>query len=108
VNREASALKEMQAMSVAPAPYLIAPKATEFSHEHASAISKWVLERETALTIHIDLSHATSATTAAFATLVLLRRRLLRDGRDLRVSGLRERAQHVFQLNRLQSVLPAN
>jgi anti-anti-sigma regulatory factor len=95
-------------MSVVPAPYLISPKAAEFSHEHASAISKWVLARETARTIHIDLSHATDATTAAFATLVLLRRRLLRDGRDLRVSGLRERAEHVFRLNRLEAVLPAN
>ena len=89
-------------------PYLIVPKAPQFSHEHADAISKWVLGRHTAHTVVVDLSHATDATTAAFATLVVLRKRLLRDGRDLRVAGLRERAEHVFRLNRLQEVLPSN
>lgn len=87
-------------------PTAVVPKASRFSHEDASAISKWVLRRETARTVVIDLSHATDATTAAFATLVVLRRRLLRDGRDLRVAGLRERAQYVYSISRLGGVLP--
>ena len=77
-----------------------------FSHEDASAISRWALRRETAHTVVVDLSQATDATTAAFATLVVLRRRLLRDGRDLRVSGLRERAHYLYAISRLTHVLP--
>ncbi|HEX8914141.1 MAG TPA: hypothetical protein VF796_17465 [Humisphaera sp.] len=84
----------------------VVPKADRFSHEHASAISKWVLNRDQARTVTVDLSHANDATTAAFATLVLLRRALLRDGRDLRVSGLRDRAQFVYSISRLDQVLP--
>ena len=46
------------------------------------------------------------ATTAAFATLVLLRRALLRAGRDLLLTGLHDRAAYLFGINRLGSVLP--
>ena len=87
-------------------PTALAPPGRRFSHEEANAISRWALRRETARTVVIDLSAATDATTAAFATLVLLRRQLLRDGRDLRVDGLRDRAQNVFDVNRLHAVLP--
>lgn len=81
-------------------------KSDQFSHEDARAISRWALRRETAHTVVVDLSHATDATTAAFATLVVLRRQLLRDGRDLRVSGLRDRAHYVYAISRLTHVLP--
>ncbi len=84
----------------------VVPKADRFSHEHASAISKWVLKRNQARTVTVDLSYADDATTAAFATLVLLRRAMLRDGRDLRVSGLRDRAKFVYSISRLEQVLP--
>lgn len=97
----------MAASTPAP-PGAIVLKGERFSHEDARAIYRWALRGETARTVVIDLSHATDATTAAFATLVLLRRQLLRDGRDLRVSGLRERAHHVFNLSRLHAVLPLN
>ena len=87
-------------------PCAVVLKATQFSHEEARAISKWVLRRESAHTVVIDLSHATDATTAAFATLVVLRRKLLSIGRDLRLSGLRERAQFMYDIARLGEVLP--
>jgi anti-anti-sigma regulatory factor len=87
-------------------PAAVSLRGRPFSHKEADAILRWALRRDTARTVVIDLSHATDATTAAFATLVLLRRRLLRDGRDLRVDGLRDRAQHVFDVNRLHAVLP--
>ena len=90
------------------ASFAIATKAEHFGHEDARAISKYVLQRHTARTVVIDLSHATDASTAAFATLVVLRRKLLLTGRDLQVRGLRERAENVFNVNRLQSVLPVN
>jgi anti-anti-sigma regulatory factor len=89
-------------------PFAIATKAERFCHEDAKAISKWVLSRHTAKTVVIDLSRANDATTAAFATLVVLRKKLLQNGRDLRVSGLRDRAENVFNVNRLQTILPLN
>src|SRR6476469_1759928 len=89
-------------------PFAIATKAELFSHEDARQISKWVLNRYTAKTVVIDLSQASDASTAAFAALVVLRKKLLRNGRDLRVSGLRDRAENVFNVNRLQTILPLN
>ena len=86
--------------------WAVVHKPGQFCHEEASAISRWALGRESAGTVVVDLSHATDATTAAFATLVVLRRQLLREGRDLRVSGLRERAQYVYAISRLTNVLP--
>jgi len=82
-------------------------KADTFSHEHARAISRWALGRERAGVIVVDLSRADDATTAAFAALVVLRRKLLRDGRDLRLSGLRDRPRQLYAVNRLGGVLPA-
>ncbi|QOV89694.1 hypothetical protein [Humisphaera borealis] len=82
-------------------------KAKRFSHEDAHAISKWVLGRDRSRSVVVvDLSQADDATTAAFATLVVLRRRLLKHGRDLRVVGLRDRAQWVYTISRLEQVLP--
>lgn len=56
--------------------------------------------------ILIDLRSADDATTSAFAELVLLRRSLLRSGRDLCLTGLRDRTAGVFQVNRLETILP--
>ena len=81
-------------------------KAGVFSHEHARDISRWALLRDESKLVVIDLSRAADATTAAFAALVLLRRDLLRDGRDLRLAGMRDRTEQVYTINRLGSVLP--
>jgi anti-anti-sigma regulatory factor len=54
----------------------------------------------------IDLARADDATTSAFAELVLLRRSLLRSGRDLCLTGLRDRTASVFSVNRLEKILP--
>jgi anti-anti-sigma regulatory factor len=54
----------------------------------------------------VDLEHAEDASTSAFAQLILLRRALLREGRDLRLDGLRDRTATVYQINRLGHVLP--
>jgi len=85
---------------------LITVHASHFSHAVADEIAKWVLRRETAKTVVIDLSQASDASTAAFARLVLLRRHLLRRGRDVMVCGLRDRAQWVYVISRLTTVLP--
>jgi anti-anti-sigma regulatory factor len=81
-------------------------KADTFSHEHVRAISRWALRPERAAVVVVDLSRADDATTAAFAALVVLRRALLRDGRDLRLSGLRDRPRQLYAVNRLDGVLP--
>jgi len=77
-----------------------------FRQPDAARIFRSVLDLTTVKTIVIDLTHVRDATTAAFAHLVLLRRMLLRNGRDLRLKGLRERAARVYEVNRLMEVLP--
>jgi anti-anti-sigma regulatory factor len=82
----------------------------QFSHTDACRIFDLALRQTLgaggARTVVIDLKRAEDATTSAFARLVLLRRTLLRYGRDLRLTGLRDRAAGVFEINRLASVLP--
>lgn len=56
--------------------------------------------------IVIDMSQVDEATTSAFARLVLFRRQLLQQGRDLRLRGLRDRTEVLYYLSRLDSVLP--
>ena len=89
-------------------PSSLGPKAGCFCHEDAKSISRQVLRRDRSQTVVIDLSYANDATTAGFATLVLLRRQLLQQGRDLRVVGLRERARYVYSISRLTDVLPSS
>jgi len=78
----------------------------QFRHPDAAKIFRWALGMRGVKTVVIDLTKVRDATTAAFAHLILLRRRLLRNGRDLRLTGLRERAQRVYEVNRLMEVLP--
>ena len=77
-----------------------------FSHSEACRIADLVLGQGRARTVIIDLKHVADATTSAFARLVLLRRLLLRTGRDLRLTNLRDRAASLYQVNRLGTVLP--
>jgi len=56
--------------------------------------------------ILVDLKSASDATTAGLARLVLLRGRLLKAGRDLLIRGLTGRAEAMYQITRLQRVLP--
>lgn len=84
----------------------IVPVALSLSHNDACRIADVALGQDRAQTVVIDLKNAVDATTSAFARLVLLRRLLLRTGRDLRLTNLRERAASVYQVNRLAEVLP--
>ena len=59
-------------------------------------------------TVILDLSGVDEVTTSAFARLVLLRRELRRQGRDLKLVGLRSRAEKLYEINRLNHVLPRN
>lgn len=78
-----------------------------FAHAEAMRVSQTALAAaRRARLIVIDMSRVDEATTSAFARLVLLRRELLRLGRDLRIAGLRDRAARLFEISRLDSVLP--
>lgn len=81
--------------------------ADAFLHEHADQLSRWVSRQNAAKKIIIDLTRAEHASTSAFARLVLLRRALLKVGRDLRLINLRAQALGLYQVNRLADVLPS-
>ena len=54
----------------------------------------------------LDLDAVTDATTAALARLIVLRRNLLRTGRDLHIRGLHGRARGIYEVHRLGPLLP--
>jgi ABC-type transporter Mla MlaB component len=84
----------------------IALHASYFAHREACRVCDRVRKVRETQTIIIDMSHVREATTSAFAKLVLLRRELRRGGRDLVITGLRDRALRLYEITRLDSVLP--
>jgi anti-anti-sigma regulatory factor len=84
----------------------LVPRGRVFSHAEASRLFSQALARGDAQQVVIDLRGAEDATTSAFAKLVLLRRLLLRRGRDLCLTNLHDRAAGLFEVNRLGDVLP--
>ena len=84
----------------------LVPSATSLSHSDACRIAQVALRDRRAHTVIVDLKNVFDATTSAFARLVLLRRRLLQAGRDLRLINLHDRTASVYQVNRLAGVLP--
>jgi len=83
----------------------LSPRGSQFSHTEAYRLFLQAMN-DSARQIVIDLQQIEEATTSAFAQLVVLRRILLRHGRDLCVTGLRDRAEGLFEVNRLGGVLP--
>lgn len=79
--------------------------AERLSHDEACRLAE-LSTRSKASKVILDLSRSREASTAAFARIVLLRRDLLQVGRDLCITGLRGRAASLFEVHRLQSVLP--
>jgi anti-anti-sigma regulatory factor len=77
-----------------------------FTHREACRVYELAL-RSPASQVVLDLSRVRDATTSAFARLVLLRRRLLQVGRDLRLRGLCDRAARLYEVSRLDAVLPS-
>jgi len=84
---------------------LVLPAADHLTHDEACRLAACA-QRSLAQTIIIDLSQSQDASTAAFARLVLLRRELLQSGRDVRLAGLQSRAARLFEVHRLDSILP--
>lgn len=79
--------------------------AESLTYSEACRIARCARQRR-GHTVLVDLSQTREAQTAAFARLVLLRRDLLHDGRDLRLIGLHDRAQRLYEINRLGAILP--
>jgi anti-anti-sigma regulatory factor len=92
-------------LQVCQAQLKLAPRGSSFSHAEACRLFVQA-QSQGAKRIVIDLFQMEDATTSAFAQLVLLRRTLLRSGRDLCLTGLRDRAARMFEVNRLGGVLP--
>ena len=98
----------MQSQKASHQQVAIVPASRSLSHSDVCRIADFVLGQGRARTVVIDLKHTVEATTSAFARLVLLRRLLLRSGRDLRLINLRDRAASLYQINRLAGVLPSS
>jgi len=56
--------------------------------------------------IFLDLSQTEHTTTAALARLIQLRSALLRNGRDLRLTGLTGRTRGLYEIHRMAGLLP--
>ena len=93
-------------MTLSADQFAITPSANSISHSEACHIADFVLGQGRVRTVVLDLKNAVEITTSAFARLVLLRRLLLRTGRDLLLTNLRDRAASLYQVNRLSTVLP--
>ena len=89
-----------------PLQTTIVPDAKSFSHDDADQVCKLATLAGAAKRIVIDMAGASEASTSAFARLVLLRRTLLRSGRDLRLMNLRDAAAGLYEVIRLADVLP--
>jgi ABC-type transporter Mla MlaB component len=77
-----------------------------FSHDEACRVARAALTRDDGQTVVLNLRYAREVTTAAFARLVLLRRKLREVGRDLRLTNLHDRAANLYEVSRLASILP--
>ena len=110
-NRQISEalLDDMEAhatdIAVAPVTKTFVSLAREFSHEEAERVAS-LIAGDGAPRFVIDLRHAFETTTAALARLIVLRQELLRAGRELFVYDLRDRCKGLYEINRLQDVLP--
>jgi ABC-type transporter Mla MlaB component len=83
----------------------ILPAAERLTHEEACRLAD-LAARSAAQTVVLDVSRCVDASTSAFARLILLRRELLQVGRDIWLAGLCGRAMSLFEVHRLEPVLP--
>jgi ABC-type transporter Mla MlaB component len=61
---------------------------------------------ESSGTVIVDLTNTSETSTAALAKLILVRRYLMRSGRDLCVSGLAGQPGAMYRVYRLTNLLP--
>lgn len=76
------------------------------SYDDVKRIAHFAVNCSQARTVIIDLSRTDETCTAALARLVLLRGRLIRLRRDLRLVGLTGKAESLYQICQMKSLLP--
>jgi anti-anti-sigma factor len=86
--------------------FATAPELRRLAHFDAYRLSCAALNSAPSKTVILDLSGVEEMTTSAFARLILLRRQLRRQGRDVVIKGLRGRAARLYEINRLDRILP--
>jgi ABC-type transporter Mla MlaB component len=84
----------------------IRPAIRFLSHKDALSIADHARSARQDGLVVLDLSDTSETTTAALACLIVLRQKLLRSGRDLRLTGLSGRAESLYQICRLKDLLP--
>ena len=84
----------------------ITPASREFSYDDACKTAEQALVANSGRIARICLEKVTGTTTSALARLILLRKDLLRSGRDLQLVGLKGRAKTLYEICRLDGVLP--
>ena len=79
--------------------------AGQLTHEEACRLARRAFASRCS-TVILDLNNSASATTAALARLVLLRRELRQQGRELLLTGVRQQPARLLEVHRLVEVLP--
>ena len=91
---------------VASSQMILTHQAGRFSYADACRFAELLRATQRPRIAFIDLAQTTETSTAALAKLIALRRFLLKTGRDLRICGLRGRAEAMYQIYRLSKLLP--
>lgn len=79
---------------------------TSLSHQDAMQVAQRVLSVRKPGQVVLDLPAVREMTTGALAAMIILRRELLRQGRDSRLRDIRDRAAGLYDIRRLHNVLP--
>ncbi len=77
-----------------------------FTYRHANCIANSVSDGPNRGKILINLSGVSKTDTAALARLVVLRRELRRNGRDLVICGIAGKARALYEIQRFDELLP--
>jgi len=87
---------------------MVVPSGECFSHAEATRITKRISAEDGPKVVYLNLDRITETSTAALAQLILLRRQLLRCAGDLRLVGLHGPPKCLYEVNRLNKVLPCD
>ena len=91
---------------VAPEHRTVRCRRRRFSYSDACRIASRAARCLGSVELDLDFTDAAEVTTAALARLVILRRALIQRQADLRLMGLHGYALAVYNLSRLDRVLP--
>lgn len=81
-------------------------EANKLTYDDVCRIARKSVQSNSVKMINIQLIQVDETTTAALARLVVLRRDLLKNGQDLRITGLCRQANDLYEITRMRKVLP--